>query len=506
MTRDQPSREALEVLVAIAKPEVSHLIVSLLREINVSDVTTVASLDHATLQFRHAHKSFTLVICDRLGEGGHLELVTFVRWKQKVLAPSLPIICVGSQWTGTELLANRDAGATATLALPITKHALKMAVESSTSGRREFVTAPTFRGLNRRIAVISGYKGPFRRASDGNANTAQAAPQSEAATAPGSETRDKEPQATAGFGWSKAIETGRDDIDSQHRGIVDIMNDLNSAPEADDEKSERVQKSLAALKDYVGIHFAHEEQLMDAFDYSEKDNHKNAHIEFSNKLHSLDAANMKTAALRRTLLTYIYDWLISHITGIDRIMIAQLNGEYGAAESDPYEHQTMTVIDDAHKIARQIQTMSVKLSDTIKASVKASLLRRIAEATERLINLMDLACTRIEVRGCSTFQLRRLGDVRAAVNSNADHLAAAAAGKLISYCNGILSRRQGIPLGITAILSRKTERIQSLVTVIGGMEAMAPSSRAAVDEAMRISHAVHALALKSPAELIEFSP
>jgi CheY-like chemotaxis protein len=130
----QASKEPLDVLVAIAQPAVSRLIVSLLREIGIGEVTTVHSVDFALLQFRHANKNFDLVICDRLGDGGNLGLLKFARWQRDVLVPSLPIICIGTDWSGDELAANRDAGATATLALPITKHTLKVAVETAVSG------------------------------------------------------------------------------------------------------------------------------------------------------------------------------------------------------------------------------------------------------------------------------------------------------------------------------------------------------------------------------------
>ena len=213
----QPSIDPLDVLVAIANPAVSRLIVGLLREIGIGELTTVDSLDQVFLQFRYANKGFKLVICDRLGDGGHLALLKFVRWERDVLTPSLPVICVGSDWSGDELATNRDAGATMALVLPITKHALKRSVETAVSDNRHFVMAPTFRGIERRIAVIKGYRGLFRRGADsdllqdhssqhgGRQSEAVAKTRAELGETPVSGERGA---TTAVFGWSKAIETG----------------------------------------------------------------------------------------------------------------------------------------------------------------------------------------------------------------------------------------------------------------------------------------------------------
>lgn len=507
----QPSIEPLDVLVAIAKPAVNRLIVGLLREIGIGELTTVGSLDYALLQFRHAKKSFKLVICDRLGYGGHLALLKFLRWERDVLTVSLPVICVDAAWTGDELAANRDAGATTTLALPLTKHGLKMSVETAVSDRRHFVMSPTFRGIDRRFAVIKGYKGPFRRAVDSGITQCHGSPRDRrkikadagVRAEPGKTSVSEEGTATAGFGWSKAIETGREDIDSEHRSIIDIMNDLNGVQSTAEEDAAVVEKTLSALKDYVRLHFTNEEALMDSFEYSDRKRHKELHAAFARKIESISAGSICVADVRRKLLVSVYDWLMSHITGVDRIMIAQLKGEYGAVQNDPYETQTTSVVDNAHKIVRQIQKLSIHLGDVADAPSKASICRRVSEATERLINLMGLACTRIEVHGCGAYQLRRLGDIRAAVNTNADIVVAEAARNLINYGNRIISGKYGVPLGVGAILIRKTERIQSLVQIIGGPDAMSQTSKAAVAEAMQIAGDVQTLAVRASAELTD---
>ena len=74
------------------------------------------------------------------------------------------------------------------------------------------------------------------------------------------------------------------------------------------------------------------------------------------------------------------------------------------------------------------------------------------------------------------------------------------------YGNRIISRRHGIPLGVGAVLIRKTERIHSLVQIIGGADTMNLASKIAVDEAIEIAGVVQALAIKAAAELTEIGP
>ena len=507
----RPSSSLLTVLVAIAKPAVSHLVVGLLREFGLKEAITVDSAEFARLQLRHAGQKFDLVVCDRLGDGEHLALLKFIRWECDRVLPSLPVICIGNAWIGEELMANRDAGATATLALPITKHAIKVAVENALSDRREFVMGATFRGVNRRVALVIGYKGPFRRSTDTNFSVSDHS-STVSQDCDGSITvRDIQLAEDNGsdqapynnLSWSKSIETGNEDIDSEHYCIINILNDLNNIDLSVSDEAEAVERALSALKEYIKTHFSNEERLMDSFDYDDRQRHKSLHAAFAAKIEKISTNNIAAANTRRKLLVSIYDWLISHITGVDRVMIAKLKGEFCGVHNDTYETQTALVIDDALEIVRHIHQMLILLTGASSEQKKSGLYKRVAEATERLVNLMELACTRIEVCGCSNFHIRQLGDIRAAVNTNADNLAGGSVRNLITYGRSIISGKHGVPLGVGSVLTQKTVRIESLVHVIGGAHALSQPTRAAVCEAMEIASAVHTLEAKASAGLME---
>ncbi|MBF0563235.1 MAG: bacteriohemerythrin, partial [Alphaproteobacteria bacterium] len=387
---------AVNVLTVIEAPATRRLVSGLLREIGLTDITETENIDHAILQLRHASTKFGLIICDRIGGIGHLALLRFIRWDQTALPTSLPVICVSSQWTANELIAARDSGASLTLSMPITKRALEMAVASATSGQRPFVTSSAYRGVDRRVATVSGYAGPFRREDDARYRRAPGSPviaEAEISAQPavgketakphgGSPTEEEEGERQADFNWFAAIATGHEGIDSEHQNIFDILRHLKECghnPENDDS----VTATLEGLKDYVKTHFAHEERLMDEFDYDERDRHKKEHASFTKKVNGLSHAALKDRKRSLKFLFFIYDWLVTHIGDIDRVMIAKMNGEFDDAfNNDPYKQQTGSVINDAHVVAAQVHRLATMLKDAPTPSRRASLSQQIADATE----------------------------------------------------------------------------------------------------------------------------
>ncbi len=233
---------------------------------------------------------------------------------------------------------------------------------------------------------------------------------------------------------------------------------------------------------------------MHTFDYDDRDHHIHLHTEFTARVDSLSDDAFTDDDKRLKLLFAIYNWLVSHIAGIDRVMIAKMNGEYDDGfNSDTNHKQTRLVINNAYLSATQIAQISVQLKRARGRYRQSQLSRQIADATERLINLMSLADSRIEVTGCNAFQLRRLSEIRAAVASNANALAETAARRIIEYGASILSGKYGLPLGVGAIMERHLDRVSALVAAIGGTEAMSPSAKATTQEAITIANAVFAM-------------
>jgi hemerythrin-like metal-binding protein len=504
----------VSALVAIENATTRRLVVSLLRESGYGVLAETKDPDHTLLHLRRGEMAkFNIIICDRLGGTGHVSVLKSVRWSEGVIPQSLPVIGVDGQWTADELIAARDAGISATLTLPLTKRSLQMAVSTAIGKQKSFIAAPTFRGPDRRAAVISGYKGPFRRADDALTRRLPGSPvitQSQAAGEKKDPPHEAKPPAAARehgkaeIEWSMAIATGRDDIDEQHKKIIELLKDLGRPSEKNDD-DKIIDSVVLELNSYVKMHFSHEEQLMDTFDYDERDNHKQIHAGFIKKLDSFNIDDLRSAGRRERLFFIVYNWLVSHIVTIDRVMIAKMTGEYDdSVGADTIRKQTGVVIGDAFDLASQIMNIQMMAGRTSSSSKRTAYINDISSSTERLINLMELADSRVQVCGCSTFQLRRLGEIRSALATSADSLAEVAARRVITFCRDILSGKQGIPLGVGDVLHRHLGRVSSLAAVIGGADAMSASARGAAAEASELAGKVFEMGAGSVASLRSF--
>ncbi|ARJ64530.1 hypothetical protein WV31_01900 [Magnetospirillum sp. ME-1] len=308
----------------------------------------------------------------------------------------------------------------------------------------------------------------------------------------------------AEIGWSTAIATGRDDIDDQHRKIIDFLKILGATSSAEYE-NKAVDDVIDGLSDYVKMHFKHEESLMDSFDYDERDKHKRIHAGFVEKLDGINRDDLHNGSGSEKLFFIIYNWLVTHIVSIDRIMIAKMNGEYDdGIGSETVHKQTGIVIENAYELAARIMNVNLQTSSTTDDSHKKRILYDISTSTERLINLMELADSRVQVSGCSNFQLKRLGEIRHALTKSADSLAVTAAKKIVRLCSDILSGKQGIPLGIGDILRRQMGRVASLAAVIGGLDAMSSTAKSAAIEANELAGKILEMELGSAASLQDF--
>ena len=298
--------------------------------------------------------------------------------------------------------------------------------------------------------------------------------------------------------------TGREDIDDQHRKIIDFLKILGATSSAEYE-SKAVDDVLDGLSDYVKMHFKHEESLMDSFDYDERDRHKRIHAGFVEKLDGINRGELHNSGGSEKLFFLIYNWLVTHIVSIDRIMIAKMNGEYDdGIGSETVHKQTGIVIENAYELAARIMNVNLQTSSTSDDRHKKSIIHDVSKSTERLINLMELADSRVQVSGCSNFQLKRLGEIRHALTKSADSLAETAAKKVIRFCGDILSGKQGIPLGIGDVLRRQMGRVASLAAVIGGLDAMSSTAKSAAIEANEVAGKILEMELGSAASLQDF--
>jgi hemerythrin len=118
--------------------------------------------------------------------------------------------------------------------------------------------------------------------------------------------------------WDDAYSVDIQEIDEQHKCLVEIMNELYTAM-ANKSNRDLIGDVLDKLVDYTKVHFAVEETLMRIFHYEGYEEHKAIHdkivtrvLEFQGKFRAGDDK------VGMELLMFLKDWLFDHINKVDK--------------------------------------------------------------------------------------------------------------------------------------------------------------------------------------------
>lgn len=117
--------------------------------------------------------------------------------------------------------------------------------------------------------------------------------------------------------WSDQLSLGIPEIDHQHQGLLDVINELWDVIVARADV-ERVRRILEKLEQYTYAHFTAEEALMRVEDYPKFREHRSEHKDFINHVASAKAKLAGGEFLGLDLLRYLTDWLVRHIQGGDK--------------------------------------------------------------------------------------------------------------------------------------------------------------------------------------------
>ena len=125
------------------------------------------------------------------------------------------------------------------------------------------------------------------------------------------------------FPWNENFSTGIDEIDEQHKRLVDLLNILvgHLAFQSDSPALERI---FEELKSYTVLHFASEERIWSQYfnDDPWEKWHKDAHADFiANVLELKKNASGKTEdEVIESIVSFLTHWLALHIIESDRRM------------------------------------------------------------------------------------------------------------------------------------------------------------------------------------------
>ena len=145
--------------------------------------------------------------------------------------------------------------------------------------------------------------------------------------------------------WSECFATHIDSVDSQHKRLFELLNNLSDSYNKNGPSEVSVDEVLKMLIAYANEHFIEEELLMLHSKLDER--HVSIH-HMEHKSFIYDVNNMWThlsseeelLMLTEKLICFVTSWLTYHILGTDRIMAEQIFAiQRGASPEQAYEQR-----------------------------------------------------------------------------------------------------------------------------------------------------------------------
>lgn len=121
--------------------------------------------------------------------------------------------------------------------------------------------------------------------------------------------------------WNSSLETGISKIDEQHKELVVKIAELFEMAKNPVMNGLKIKSLIAFLEEYVKTHFATEEAFMKVKNYAGMTRHVQEHQYFTAEFLKLkDKFNKEgiTLELKLKLNNLLVDWLIKHISNVDK--------------------------------------------------------------------------------------------------------------------------------------------------------------------------------------------
>ena len=121
------------------------------------------------------------------------------------------------------------------------------------------------------------------------------------------------------YTWSSDLETGNATIDTQHKKLIQAINDLQTALK-EGKGREKIRETLDFLLNYTVKHFTDEQNLQQKYGYPDYVNHKKLHDGFTATVKDLsDKINAQgpTISLMSQVNSNVGGWLVNNIKSED---------------------------------------------------------------------------------------------------------------------------------------------------------------------------------------------
>ena len=129
------------------------------------------------------------------------------------------------------------------------------------------------------------------------------------------------------FVWSDKYSVKVNEMDSQHKKLLDILNDLYEAMQKG-QAAASLSKLVGDLLTYTQRHFSAEERYMQQYGYPKYAEQKKEHDFFISKIkkYQADLAAGKTS-FSVDMSVFLKNWLVNHISVVDKEYGPFFNGK-----------------------------------------------------------------------------------------------------------------------------------------------------------------------------------
>ena len=128
------------------------------------------------------------------------------------------------------------------------------------------------------------------------------------------------------FAWKEAYKVNIKEIDDQHKKLIGLVGDLETAMRSGSGRKE-LERVLQELVAYTGYHFAAEEKIMSVHGYLGYEEHKDRHEKMTAKVKDLQQQYRdQKVGLTIDVMNFLENWLDKHILGTDMKYSSYLNG------------------------------------------------------------------------------------------------------------------------------------------------------------------------------------
>jgi hemerythrin len=120
------------------------------------------------------------------------------------------------------------------------------------------------------------------------------------------------------FRWTDKMSVKLQEIDQQHKQLVDILNELYQAF-MDKEHKEKIGSIIEKMSDYTRYHFTTEEKYFASFGFYDMENHIKEHQDFKERVNEFVLKYyVHNSALTYDVMIFLKNWLRNHIMETDQ--------------------------------------------------------------------------------------------------------------------------------------------------------------------------------------------